>query len=168
MCSGDKEDELPLLWQKTSNKLLQCFNERFDKFEQSFQSLVSSQQVLTERFATTENQMADHEQRIQTMETSLTQLRQENERLQHKLSDLEGRSRRKNIKAVGIPEDEEKGRPTEFVSNLIPKLLGDNNFPRAAVINRDASGPHAIIARVHLAQEKEKILRLGRQRSMDY
>ncbi len=30
---ADEEDELPLVWQKMSNKLLQSFNEQFDKFE---------------------------------------------------------------------------------------------------------------------------------------
>ncbi|KAM7392211.1 hypothetical protein PAMP_022840 [Pampus punctatissimus] len=33
MLSAEEEDELPLIWQKMSNKLLQSFNERFDKFE---------------------------------------------------------------------------------------------------------------------------------------
>ena len=47
----EEEDELPLIWQKLSNKLLQSFNERFDKLEQSFQNLLSAQQVLTERLS---------------------------------------------------------------------------------------------------------------------
>ena len=56
--------------------------------------------------------------------------KQENKKLRAKLCVLEGRSRRLNIKIVGITEGEEKGRPTEFVSNLIPKLLGDDNFTK--------------------------------------
>ncbi|KAE8301015.1 hypothetical protein D5F01_LYC01165 [Larimichthys crocea] len=73
-----------------------------------------------------ENQTMDHEQRIHAVEASVAELQQENKKLRAKLSDLEGRSRRNNIKIVGVPEGEKKGRLTDFVSNLIPKLLGDD------------------------------------------
>lgn len=112
------------------------------------------------------------------METSVAELRKENKTLWARLSDLEGRSRRNNIRIVGIPEGEEKGRPTEFVSNLIPKLLGDDNFTKPVIIDRahriqqpkppEGSRPRMIIRRVHLTQEKEKILRLRRRSSMEY
>lgn len=178
MSAAEDEDELPLAWHKVSKMLLQSFNERFDKFEQSFQNILAAQRELTERLTTTEDQAADHEQHINAMETSVTELQQENKKLRAKLSDLEGRSRRNNIRILGVPEGEEKGRPTEFVSNLIPRLLGDDNFTKPVVIDRahrtlqpkppEGSRPRMIIARVHLIQEKEKILRLGRQSSMEY
>lgn len=178
MSPAEDEDELPLAWHKVSKMLLQSFNERFDKFEQSFQNILAAQRELTERLITTEDQAADHEQRITAMETSVTELQQENKKLRAKLSDLEGRSRRNNIRILGVPEGEEKGRPTEFVSNLIPRLLGDDNFTKQVVIDRahrtqqpkppEGSRPHMIIAWVHLTQEKEKILQLGRQSSIEY
>ena len=139
---------------------------------------MSAQRDLTKRLANTETQAADHKHRISAVETSVAELRQENKMLRAKLSDLEGRSRRNNIRIVGVPEGEERGRPTEFVSNLIPKLLGDDNFTKPVVIDRahrvqrpkppEGSRPRMIITRVHLTQEKEKILRLGRQSSMEY
>lgn len=71
------------------------------------------------------------------METSVAELRKENKTLQARLSVLEGRSRCNNIRIVGIPEGEEKGWPTEtFVSNLIPKLLGVDNFTKPVVTDR--------------------------------
>lgn len=176
--STEDEEEIPLIWHKMSNMLLQSFNERFDKFEQSFQNILATQRELTERLTSTEDQAADHEHRICAVETSITELQQENKRLRAKLSNLEGRSRYNNIRILGIPEGEEKGRPTEFVSNLIPKLLGDDNFAKPVVIDRahriqqpkppEGSRPRMMIARVHLTQDKEKIMRLGRQRSMEY
>ena len=161
---ADHEDELPLAWHKLSNMLLQSFNEQFDKFEQSFQNILSAQRELTERQTTTESQAADHEQHIHAVEASAAELRQENKKLRARLSDLEGRSRRNNIRIVGIPEGEEKGRPTEFVCDLTPKLLGDHNFTKPVVIDRahriqqpkptEGSRPRMIIARVHLTQER--------------
>lgn len=173
----DKE-EIPPVWHNVSNMLLQSFNERFDKFEQSFQNILAAQRELTERLTSNEDQAADHEHGIYAAETSVTELQQENKKLRAKLSDLEGRSRRNNVRILGIPEGEEKGRPTEFVSNLIPKLLGDDNFAKPVVIDRvhriqqpkppEGSRPRMMIARVHLTQDKEKILRLGNQRSLEY
>lgn len=79
---------------------------------------------------------------------------------------------------MGIAEGEEKGRPTDFVSNLIPKLFGAENFDKPVVIDRahrtlqpkpaEGSKPRTIIACVHYAQDKEKILRICRQRSLEY
>lgn len=80
MSPVEEEDELPLAWHKLSNMLLQSFNEQFDKFEQSFQNILSTQRELTERLTTTESQAADHEQRIHAVETSVAELR---ERIKH-------------------------------------------------------------------------------------
>ncbi len=73
-----EEDELPLAWHKLSNMLLQSFNERFDKFEHSFQNILSAKRELTKRLITSESRAADHEQRINAVETSVAELRQEN------------------------------------------------------------------------------------------
>lgn len=83
----------------------------------NFQSLIAGQQVLTERICDVEKQAAEQERRVMNMEASLAELRQQNKALHSKVLDLEGRSRRNNIKIVGIPEGEEKGRPTDFVSH---------------------------------------------------
>ncbi|KAL0152398.1 hypothetical protein M9458_052121 [Cirrhinus mrigala] len=40
-----------------------------------------------------------------------------------KLTDLESRSRRKNLRIFGVPEDAEKGSATQFVEELIQKEL---------------------------------------------
>lgn len=42
------DDKLPLAWHKMSDMLLQSFNEWFDKFEQSFQTILTTQRELTE------------------------------------------------------------------------------------------------------------------------
>ncbi|KAL6477455.1 hypothetical protein MHYP_G00132900 [Metynnis hypsauchen] len=101
-----------------------------------------------------------------------------NEALRLKLDDLEGRSRRNNIKIVGVPEGEEKGKPTEFVANLLPKLLGAAHFTEPLIVDRahrvlqpkppEGAKPRSIIARVHFYTEKERILRLRGGRNLDY
>ena len=108
--------------------------------------------------------VSDHDARLQSMETAINKLQKENTFLRTKTNDLEGRLRRNNVKFVGIPEGEEKGNPTDFVSALIPKLLGEAHFSKPVIIDRahrslqpkpaeGASGPSArpltVITRVH-------------------
>ncbi len=84
------------------------------------------------------------------------------------MSDLEGHSRRLNLKFVGIP----KG-PSAFVENLIPKLFGQNAFSRPVEVDgahrilkpRPAAGErlHTLIAKMHRYQDRELILCLSRK-----
>ena len=59
--------------------------------------------------------------RITMLEATCKDLTAANELLKAKLNDLEGRSRRLNIRIVGIKKGEENRSPTEFVSWLIPR-----------------------------------------------
>lgn len=90
--------------------------------------------------------------------------------------DLEARSHRHNIKIVGIQEGEEEGKPTEFFSKLIPKLLGEEHFPHPVKVDRAhrslqpklATGakPRTILACIHHFQVKELIR--SRLQPMEY
>ncbi|KAL0188120.1 hypothetical protein M9458_015219, partial [Cirrhinus mrigala] len=100
----------------------------------------------------------------------------ENKMLKSKLNDLEGRTRRNNIRIVGIPEGAEKGRTTEFVAELRTQLFED--FTEPPVIDRAPRVPQpkplegvkscAIIARIHYFQDKERILRLRQGWQLEY
>lgn len=91
---------------------------------------------------------------------------------QAKLDDLEARSRRQNIRIIGIKEKAEDGRQTEFVTMLLPKLLGEEHFDRPVEVDRAHRSlapakdgkPRAIIARLHYAQVKELVLKLSREK----
>lgn len=171
------EESLPL-WEKISDKILESINKRFDHLEHKFEDLMSTQLALTERIVATEEQGTDHERRILTLERCLSDLEKSNGKLLTKIDDLEGRARRNNVKIVGIPEDEEKGKPTDFVTELIPKLLGVSNFAKPVIVDRahripvpkptEDKKPRSIIARIHFYQQKELILRLSRQQQMTY
>lgn len=88
-----------------------------------------------EKVETVEERVLDHESRITCLENIVSGLKDENNSLKLKVDDLEGRSRRNNIKIIGIPEQEEGGKPTEFVEALIPMLFGKNSFQTPVVIH---------------------------------
>lgn len=148
-------------------------NDRFDLLEASLASTQVSLACLGDRIKEVENATADYDRRLSLVEQKFAKVESENKALREKLIDLEARSRRQNIKIVGLPEKIENGRPTEFLTKFIPDLLGASNFSkplevdRAHRLGRQPSGedarPRVMIARIHYFQTKEKILQLARQ-----
>uniref|UniRef100_A0A3Q1C1U7 L1 transposable element RRM domain-containing protein n=1 Tax=Amphiprion ocellaris TaxID=80972 RepID=A0A3Q1C1U7_AMPOC len=58
------------------------------------------------------------------------------EELARKVDDLENRSRRSNLRLVGLPEFKEQGDMCAFLEKWILKTLGQDNFPQPPVIER--------------------------------
>lgn len=178
-CNTGAEGVSSAVVEKLLDKILDSINKRFDLLDEKLEILTNNQAALTNRVEEVENQGSDHERRISALEEKLNETQRINERLSAKVNDLEGHSRRNNIKIVGIPEGEESGRPTEFVTGLIPKLFGASNFPKTVTVDRahrvplprrnmDAKRPRTIIARIHFYQEKEQLLRLSRNQELVY
>ncbi|CAM4735370.1 unnamed protein product [Leuciscus chuanchicus] len=73
-------------------------------------------------------------------------------------------------------EGAENGKPTEFVTNLLAQVLGEENFDRPIQIDRAHSSPQpiregrsrAFVVRLHHYQVKERILRLTRSKPLQY
>lgn len=161
-----------------SESILEKLDERFDAFETKFQSVLSVQTDLQNRLISQEQTTSALEERVEVLEAKYEDLTKYADQLQTKVLDLEARSRRHNIKIIGIKEDSEKGRPTDFVSRLIPELLGKQNFPHLVKVDsahrslqpKPAAGgrPRTIMARIHHFQVKELILRLSRTQPMEY
>ncbi|XP_072097787.1 uncharacterized protein [Mobula birostris] len=164
--------------QEISESVLRGINGRFDVFETKFQTLVASQADLQAHVANQELTACDLEACVQELEAKYSELMRQNSQLEAKVHDLEARSRRHNIKIVGIQEGEEDGKPTEFVSRLIPKLLGEEHFPYQVKVDRahpslqpkPAAGAklRTILARIHHFQVKELILCCSRLPPMEY
>lgn len=137
-----------------------------------------SQVELQARVASQEQAANDLDTRMLTLEAKCSELAKHNTQLHPEVQDLEARSRRHNIKIVGIQEGDEEGKPTEFVSRLIHKLLGVEHFPYPVKVDRvhcslqpkppAGAKPRTILARIHHFQEKELILCRGRQQPMEY
>lgn len=178
---GDKTQVLELcqeICKNMSASILEKLDERFDALEAKLQSVLAVQTDLQNRMLGQELAASAHEERLRELETKCVELTKIVTQQQTKLLDLEARSRRHNIKIVGIKENSEEGRPTEFVSKLIPELLGKQHFPYPLKVDRahrtlwpkPAAGekPRTIIARIHHFQSKEQILRPARTQPLEY
>ncbi|KAI4898555.1 hypothetical protein NFI96_002743 [Prochilodus magdalenae] len=143
-----------------------------ERFEQTLSAVRSEVKEFKETLGSLTEAVSAHDARLDSLESALKKMEGVNTALQQKIEDLEGRSRRNNIRIIGVPEGAEGKRPTDFVAELLPKLLGEENFNLPLVVDRahrslqprpaDGARPRPIIARIHLFQVKEKIMQLRR------
>ncbi|XP_019210459.1 uncharacterized protein LOC109199607 [Oreochromis niloticus] len=101
------------------------------------------------------------------LEEKVKQLSSKVEQLTEKCIDLEGHSKRNNIRIAGVPEGRENGQHvSDFVAKLLRDLLDLDEIPlldrahRALrVTPEDDAPPRHLIARIHYYHTMEEILR---------
>lgn len=127
-----------------------------------------------QRIDSLESAANTQDQRIQDLEDRCAALAESNRKLIAKTADLEGRSRRNNIRIVGLPESIEGPRPTKFFSELLVELLGNQVLQSPPELDRahrslaakpqPGSRPRPVIIRLHHYQTKDLIIREARKR----
>lgn len=121
-----------------------------------------------------ETSLNDMESRLRTLEATCTTLSRENEALKLKTDDLENRSRRNNIRVIGLPEKVEGSHPTTFMEVFLSETFGAEAFSSPPSVDRahrvlatsrkkQDVPPRPFIARIHRYQDKERILKLARE-----
>lgn len=159
---------------KLVDGLKKSMEDRLDTIESHLSTLQNEHQEVERRVGEIDEGLSSVDQRIEALEATCTELREANIRLSAKLNDLEGRSRRLNIRIIGIEEGEEGARPTEFISKLIPELLGQDNFSKRVKVDRAHRSlkekpkpnerPRPFIAKLHNESDVRDILRLCREK----
>uniref|UniRef100_A0A3B3ZS41 L1 transposable element RRM domain-containing protein n=1 Tax=Periophthalmus magnuspinnatus TaxID=409849 RepID=A0A3B3ZS41_9GOBI len=100
--------------------------------------------------------------KMTAMEKSYETLSKEYKKVWEKCLDLENRSRRQNLRFVGVTEGAEGGDVSRFLAHLLQQVLGADNFESPPLIDRGR--PRALLAHMHYYADKEKILRLSREK----
>lgn len=136
---------------------------------QELKSSIEPLQSAVEAHATTiselERSASDHSGRVTELEAAVSMLTKQTARLEEKYEDLEARSRRNNVRLVGVPEGAEGPRPTEFIAELLRDVLGLEEKPLLDRAHRtlrekpgDGAPPRPIVARVHFFHVRSLIL----------
>lgn len=87
-------------------------NEKFDSLESTLSQTLATLSEVTSRVTVLERVSAEYEGRISELEAHCRDWFETCKSLTSKLDDLEGRSRRQNIKIIGLPEKVEEKRIT--------------------------------------------------------
>ncbi|KAK5936002.1 hypothetical protein CgunFtcFv8_021308 [Champsocephalus gunnari] len=120
----------------------------------------------TEAIKEVEGAATQHSDDITRLQTEVARLTADTAKLSDKCEDLEGRSRRNNIRMIGVPEGKEGTRPREFISQLLTDLLSLDQKPLIDRCHRslrqcpsDGQPPRPFILRLHYYHAVEDILR---------
>lgn len=126
------------------------------------------------RFTEMEEALTDHSDRLTSLEKRVEKLQQENKELTEKTDDLENRSRRNNLRVMGLPEGYEGGAVSAFMSKFLVDLLQDDSFKTAPELDRahrtlrakptDGERPRPIIIRFLCFQQREQVLTIARRK----
>lgn len=151
--------------------LLEKFREETHKSIAAVQTTVTS---IGGRLTDVERSLEDVDSRTLQLENLCAQLAKENATLSNRLEDLESRSRRQNLRVIGIPEDTEGPMVTEFMEDFFNETLDmpkqQNQLPicdraHRSLAEKDPKGPpRPIIIRVHHDQVRREILQRAREK----
>ncbi|KAK1879038.1 LINE-1 retrotransposable element ORF1 protein, partial [Dissostichus eleginoides] len=111
-----------------------------------------------------EQAATDHSTRIGELEATVDMLTSQVKRLDDKCEDPEGRSRRNNMRVMGIPEGLEGPRATDFVAQLLRDLLKLDEKPLLDRAHRtlrerpkEGTPPRPFVVRVHFFHIRSQI-----------
>ncbi|RXN22092.1 LINE-1 type transposase domain-containing 1 [Labeo rohita] len=115
---------------------------------------------------------------VKALQSKLTSTEKENTALKANIEDLISRSKRQNVRLVGLPEDIEGKNAREYVTNLLSELLGDclAEPPELDRIHRSLwpkpcadEPPRPLIIRFHRYVIKETVMRWSKsQKDISY
>jgi DNA repair exonuclease SbcCD ATPase subunit len=124
LAEDDTSKEFPT--DPTQCDILAAINSLCKKVDIRLADISKSIGTLTETVKATKGRVhevaqatVEHEARLQDIEKQCATFKNDNKTLKARLEILELHSRRQNIRIFGIQEDTEKGKPTEFVLELI-------------------------------------------------
>ena len=173
----------------TMSALRSLLEEHKNSLQAAFETSIAT---LESKLDTVQASVADHGQRIvslesnansvsdhiEALETTCVELKEANARLQARLLDQQARSQRWNARIVGLSESTPVGpRPTEFFSSLLVQVLGADVLPQPPQLEiahralRDKPGPSEkprhVIMRFSSLPVKEQVIKEARKRRAD-
>lgn len=127
-----------------------------------------------QKIASFESNANLQDERMLTLEATCAMLTESSAKMVAKVIDLESRSRRNNIRVIGLPESIEGPRPSTFFSELLAEVLGDSVLTSPPECDRahraltakpkPGQRPRPVLIRLHKFQQKELIIREARAR----
>ena len=166
------------LWaalQQMKTEMLSHFDTKMDKIQTSLSTIEVKLSTLGDQVEHLEARVSSNQDNITDLEKRVKKLEKENEYLREKADDAENRSRASNLRFLHVPEGEERNDIMGFMNHLLPHLFGGETFPTPPVIEKihrtptarsqdPEAGPRPILVKFLNFQDKQRILRLAREK----
>ena len=166
--------ELDKLRKTMTGEFTTLLNGSLEPIRSSVQSIEATLSTQASTIREMETGLTDHSDRITQIECDVSGLQsnlesviQENVALKAKLEDLESRSKRQNLRVLGLPENTEGKDPRDFMAKMFHTLLGgslseppelDRAHRSLQPKSRTRDAPRPFIVRFHRYTEKEIVL----------
>lgn len=148
-----------------SQKLRREFEDEIGKLRRDHTDIAAEQAAMAKS-------LNDALERIAELDRRNDVQSREMKRLHEKCTDLESRSRRQNLRIIGVSEGAEGASATRFMADFFTEVLGPENFTSPVIIDRahrslaskpkSAERPCPILVRLHYFAEKERILGISK------
>lgn len=129
------------------------------------------------RVTEVEDRISSNDDDIASLQTQNSAMKATVEKLVLKVDDLENRSRRFNLRLVGLPEKKEGADICAFLEKLLTDMLGADNFPGPLLIERahrigqinvtdrqSAARPRAVIIKFLNYADKTRVMKAARMK----
>lgn len=166
--------ELEKFRKTMTGELTSLLNDSLEPIRSSVQSIETTLTSQASTIREMETSLSDHSGRIIQVEHDVGELQsnlksviQENAALKAKVEDLESRSKRQNLRVLGLPENIEGKDPRDFVAKMFSSLLGellsappelDRAHRSLQPKPRPGDPPRPFIVRFHRYIDKEIVL----------
>ncbi|KAL0146579.1 hypothetical protein M9458_058210 [Cirrhinus mrigala] len=151
-------------------KLESGLNAKVDNIIKRIDEIATVTASLVARQSEAETRISALEDDIAPLKVKLAEFEKLNTALSEKVTDLEGRSRRDNIRILNLKESVEGSDPIQFFESFIPKLL-DLSVPTIAIDRAHrgsgalvAGRPRPVIVKIHRSRDVTTILSTARRR----
>lgn len=167
--------ELDKLRRNMTSELTALLNSSLESIHSSIASIGTTLATQATTITDMEASLSDHsdrithlEQEVSTLQSKLVLATEENVALRANVEDLVSRSKRQNIRVVGLPEDIEGKDVRQFMTDLFAEVVGDA-LPAPPELDRahrslrpkprQGQNSRPIIVRFHRYIEKETVLK---------
>lgn len=169
---GGSSAEQSSLAQAVTENLSAFLDEKFARFESTLDSITTRLEDNTKRITEAESRVSQNEDNVAELHNKVAALEKTVQSLFERAEDAENRSRRDNIRIVGLKEGAEGRQPVHFFQTWLPKLLDIETKHGAVKIDRAhrSLGPlkpnraRPVLIKLHNYSDKSKILAAAKKK----
>ncbi|XP_063076956.1 SH3 and cysteine-rich domain-containing protein 2-like [Engraulis encrasicolus] len=158
--------------QSVTAKISALIDTKFAELQVNLNALSNRIDDNSKRLSEAENRVSENEDRTVSLETKIALLEKKVQDLTTRADDIENRSRRDNIRVIGLKEGTEGNQAVEFFESWLPTTLGIKTKRGVIKIDRahrslgerQSNYNRPVIIKLHNSRDKRRILAAAKEK----